>query len=521
MIQVSGIKVSLNEDRDRVIKSCIQDLLGHSCKYTIVRESIDARKGISFVYTIHLDTDMKVIRKSNKINYKYIEKYKEIPPLKGDVQLKNRPVIIGLGPAGLFAALELAKNGYRPVVYERGKDVYSRKNDVDNFWDKGILNPESNVQFGEGGAGTFSDGKLTTRIKDKRVGQVLRSLVQFGAPEDIIYTHKPHVGTDILIDVVKNIREEIIRLGGEVYFESKLNDLSVENGKIEAIKINEDWISAEAVILSIGHSARDTYRMLEDKKVVLTAKPFAVGFRIEHPQLTIDKAQFKENYNHPKLKSAEYHLTHTAKNQRVCYTFCMCPGGRVIASASSPDQVVVNGMSYHSRDLNNANSAILCSITPEDLGGDILSGLTFQEEIEHAAFLMGGSNYNAPVQLVGDFLNRKISTEYGRVEASYKPACTFARLDTIYPEYIYETIAESILAFGKKLKDFDMNDAVLTGVETRTSSPLRIRRKDNLESDNVTGLYPCGEGAGYAGGIISAAVDGIKAALSLINKFYM
>ena len=519
MIQINGIKVALTEDKDTIIKKNIKELIGQSCEYTIVKESIDARKDIVFVYTVNVDTDKKNIRSTKKINFKYLERYQELPIEKGSIPLKNRPVVIGFGPAGIFAALELAKHGYKPIVFERGKDVYSRKQDVDNFWENGILHPESNVQFGEGGAGTFSDGKLTTRIKDKRVGKLLESLVRFGAPEDIIYTHKPHVGTDILIDVVKNIREEIVRLGGEIHFESKLSDIEVEDGRIKAIKINDKWLDAEAVILSIGHSARDTYRMLFEREVTLVPKPFAVGFRIEHPQIVIDKAQFKEHYNHPKLKAAEYHLTYTTKSQRACYTFCMCPGGRVIASASSPNQVVVNGMSYHSRGLDNANSAVLCSITPEDMGKDILSGINFQEQIEHKAFIMGGSNYSAPIQLVGDFLNRTSSKELGGVAASYKPSCTFARLDTLYPEYIYESISEAILDFGKKLKGFDMTDAVLTGVETRTSSPLRIKRDDRLEADNLIGLYPCGEGAGYAGGIVSAAVDGIKAATSIMYKF--
>lgn len=520
MIQINDIKVLLDEDKDEIIQKIIKQLIGHTLNFTIVKESIDARKGISFIYTVNVDTNI-IPKFNNKIKYKIIEKTKAPRVIKGNIKLSTRPIIIGFGPAGMFAALQLATYGYKPIIFERGEDVETRRNTVEEFWEYGKLNPESNVQFGEGGAGTFSDGKLTTRIKDPRVHLILENLVQYGAPDDILYSNKPHVGTDILVDVVKNIRTKIIELGGSVHFNSKLVELEIYNNRLNKIKVDNQWYETEVLILAVGHSARDTYRMLHAAKVDLLPKPFAVGFRIEHPQIMIDKAQFKEYYDHPKLKSAEYHLTHTTSNGRACYTFCMCPGGRVIASSSDIEQVVVNGMSYHARNLSNANSAILCSVSPEDFGDRILEGLDFQENIERKAFIMGGSNYSAPIQRVGDFLCKKNSNSLGDVTPSYKPDYQFARLDTIYPDFVYETISEGIKAFGKKLKNFDLKDAILTGVETRTSSPLRIQRNTALESTNVSGLYPCGEGAGYAGGIVSAAVDGIKAADSIITKYYL
>lgn len=518
MIQIRNIKVPLNEEMKEVVEQAIQALFGRLYPYVIVKESIDARKDICFVYTINVDAP-KVRNHTKKYQYEAVSPVNAEPIRKGNSFLEHRPIIIGFGPAGMFAALKLAQEGYRPIVFERGLSAIERKRDVEAFWESGILKPDSNVQFGEGGAGTFSDGKLTTRIKDRRVGEVLEMLVAFGAPNEIRYAAKPHVGTDILIDVVQQLRNEIIRLGGEVRFQSCLTDIRINQGKIEAVQINNEWFESEVVVLAIGHSARDTFRLLHKRGVQLIPKPFAVGFRIEHPQVVIDKAQYKEHFDHPKLKSAEYALTHRARNGRSCYTFCMCPGGRVIASASEYNQVVVNGMSYHARDLENANSAVLCSITPEDFSGDVLSGVVFQEEIEHRAFEMGGADYSAPIQLVGDFLNRRESNELGSVVPSYKPGVQFARLDQIYPEFVYEGIADAIRSFGKKLKGFDMSDSILTGVETRTSSPIRIVRGESLESANAAGLYPCGEGAGYAGGIVSAAVDGLKAAYRIIEKY--
>lgn len=520
MIQISNIKVELNEEKDEIIKNTIiSKLKTDEFKYKIVRESVDARKQpIHFVYQVHVDTNKKISFKNDK-NIIEIEPYVAPKLKKGSEVLLNQTAVIGLGPAGLFAALELARNGYKPIVFERGKPVDIRKTDVELFWEKGIFNSMSNVQFGEGGAGTFSDGKLTTRIKDKRVNSVLNDLYKFGADEEITYSHKPHVGTDILIDVVKNIREEIIRLGGEVRFESKLEDIIVEKNELKAIVVNGEKIECNAAILSIGHSARDTFEMLLEKNMEIIQKPFAVGFRIEHPQLIIDKSQYKELHDHPKLKSAEYHLTNLSSTGRSCYTFCMCPGGRVIASSSEKDSVVVNGMSYHARDLENANSAILCSVGSEDFPEHTLGGIEFQRSIEHKAFEMGGGEYFAPVQRVEDFIKRRETTKIGSVVPTYKPGYKFARLDTLYPEIITNSISEAIVSMGRKLKGFDMGDAILTGVETRSSSPVRLLRDENGESVNIKGLYPSGEGAGYAGGIVSAAVDGIKSAQHLIAKF--
>lgn len=520
MIQVANIKVSLQEEKEQIIEKTIKKLLGAVFPYRIVRESIDARRGVVFVYTIHIDAPISKVLKKTKVEYSIVEE--KIPPqIKfGEVKLEERPVIVGFGPAGMFAALELAKNGYAPIVFEQGSDVDKRTQEVALFWEKGVLNPQSNVQFGEGGAGAFSDGKLTSRIKDPAAKKVLESLYEFGAPEEILYAHKPHIGTDILVGVVKNIREEIKRLGGEVHFNAKVSDLTIEEGKVQSIAVNDRKVPTEVLVLAIGHSSRETYRLLYQKGVAIRKKPFAVGFRIEHPQILIDKAQFKENYNHPKLKASEYHLTHTAQTDRGCYTFCMCPGGRVIASSSEEGQVVVNGMSYHARDLENANSAILCTVFPEDFEEHPLSSMQFQEEIEKKAFEMGGSNYFAPIQLVKDYLQKKDSTQLGAVEPSYRPGYSFARLDTIYPDFVHQSLSEAIQAMGQKLKGFNLEDAILTGVETRTSAPIRIVRNDDLTSVNTKGLYPCGEGAGYAGGIVSAAVDGIKVAQAIMKEFY-
>ncbi|MDO5062571.1 MAG: hypothetical protein Q4D77_05290 [Peptostreptococcaceae bacterium] len=519
MIQIPNIKVSLNEEKETVISKTIKKLTGKDHAYRIVKESIDARRGIIFVYTVELDIDKSQVLSRSRIPYSVVTPTTEQRMVYGDQKMSARPVVIGFGPAGIFAALELAKNGYAPIVFEQGSDVDRRTKEVELFWEKGVLNTSSNVQFGEGGAGAFSDGKLTTRIKDPNAREVLRTLQRFGAPDEILYVNKPHIGTDILVGVVKNIRQEIIRLGGEIRFNAKLEDISIKDDGVHQITVDGNSIETDVLILAIGHSSRETFRLLYQKGVELRKKPFAVGFRIEHPQLLIDKAQFKENFDHPKLKASEYHLTHMSSNGRGCYTFCMCPGGRVIASSSEVDQVVVNGMSYHARDLQNANSAILCSVSPEDFGEDPLSAMEFQEEIEHKAFRMGGEDYFAPVQRVGDYLARRMTKQIGEVIPSYRPGYRFARLDTIYPEHIYHSLSEAILSMGSKLSGFSMEDAILTGVETRTSSPVRIVRNEDLESVNVRGLYPCGEGAGYAGGIVSAAVDGIRAAISIIQKY--
>lgn len=528
MLRVSNLKLSIDEDVS-ILKKLILNKLkikeNDLIKYYIYKESIDARKKgrIDFVYTVDVE-----VRNEKSITNKKVKDVVKITENKyvgvevGSEKLKNRPVIVGSGPAGLFAALLLAQKGYNPLLLERGLDVDKRTEDINNFWEKSKFKPNSNVQFGEGGAGTFSDGKLTTRIKDIRCRKVLEELVNFGSPEEILYSHKPHVGTDILKDVVKNIRNEIIRLGGEVRFDSKVTDISIENEVIKSVTINEkEKIDTDVVILAIGHSARDTYEMLYERGVKIIQKPFAIGARIEHPQELINKSQYKEFYNHPRLGAADYRLIEHTSNGRTAYTFCMCPGGSVIASASNEGEVVTNGMSEHARDKDNANSAFLVNVVPEDFGSEHpLAGVHFQQKYERLAFELGGRNYNAPIQLVGDFLEGRVSTEIGSVEPSYKPGYKFVDLGQCLPDFVVETMKEALVGFDRKIKGFAMKDAVLTGVETRSSAPIRIvRDEESLQSINTKNLYPCGEGAGYAGGIVTAAVDGIKCAEKIIQHY--
>lgn len=527
MLRISNIKISIDENPSDIKQLVLKKLKIKSSdliKYYIYKESIDARKGkVNFVYTIDVDVknEEKILGKNIKDVVKIKElKYEDVEP--GTKKLDKRPVIIGSGPAGLFAALLLAQRGYKPILLERGLDVDQRTEDINNFWKERKFKNNSNVQFGEGGAGTFSDGKLTTRIKDIRCRKVLEELVNFGSPEEILYSHKPHVGTDILKDVVKNIRNEIIRLGGEVKFDSQVTDISRVNDKIESITINNsEVIEADVVVLAIGHSARDTYEMLYNRGVNIIQKPFAIGVRIEHPQELINKSQYKEFHDHPRLGAADYRLIEHTSNGRTAYTFCMCPGGSVIASASYEGQVVTNGMSEHARDKDNANSGFLVNVVPDDFGSDHpLAGMYFQEKYEKLAYEIGGRNYNAPLQLVGDFLNDRVSTKIGSVKPSYEPGYTFADLRRCLPEFVTDTMKEALIGFDRKIKGFAMDDAVLTGVETRSSAPIRIVRDENtLESTNTKNLYPCGEGAGYAGGIVTAAVDGIKCAEKIISKY--
>ena len=527
-IRINNIILSIEEDNSLIKKKVAKKLRIkeediHSLK--VIKESIDARKkdDIKFNYCVDItcDNEKSIVKKINNNNVKLEDENKEEKFIYGNKKLKSRPVVIGFGPAGIFASLTLAKHGYKPIVFERGEDVDKRTETVEKFWDTGELNLNSNVQFGEGGAGAFSDGKLTTRIKDKRCTFVLEEFVENGAPEEITYVGKPHIGTDILKGVVKNIREKIKKLGGEVHFNSKLEKINVEDGKLKSIIINGKEIPCECLILAIGHSSRDTYEMLYNNKVLMEQKPFAIGVRIEHPQDIINKSQYGKYANHPKLKAADYRLTYQSKKEnRGVYSFCMCPGGVVVGAASEEGRLVSNGMSYHARDLENANSALVVTVGPDDFKGDHpLAGMEFQRHYASLAFKLGGRTYKAPVQLIGDFLNDKKSTKLGSVIPTYKPGFEFRELKECLPKAVVDTLKEGILVFGKRIDGYDMYDGILTGIETRTSAPVRILRNEKLQSVSVKGLYPTGEGAGFAGGIISAAVDGIKASERIMEEY--
>lgn len=527
MIRVNEVKLSIDEDIKTLGNKIAKKLRispQEIIDFKIYKESIDARKrneiNFAYIVDVNVQNEDRVLSKNKNVQKSPDLSYKDAT--SGDNELLNRPVIIGTGPAGMFAGLILAQRGYKPILLERGQDVDTRTKDVYEFWNNRKLNLESNVQFGEGGAGTFSDGKLTTRIKDIRCRKVLEEFVNAGAPEEILYSYKPHIGTDILKSVVKNIRQSIIDLGGEVRFGSKVTDVFIENGRIAGVEINESrTLDVQEVILAVGHSARDTYEMLNSRKVKIRQKPFSIGVRIEHPQPLINKSQYKRQAEHPRLGAADYRLTYQSKNGRAVYTFCMCPGGTVVAAASEADTVVTNGMSEYARDKNNANSALLVQINTEDFESDHpLAGVEFQRKWEQAAFEIGGGDYGAPAQLVGDFLLDKTSEKLGVVKPSYLPNIKLTNLKKCLPQYVVESMREAIIEMDKKLKGFALPDALMTGVETRSSAPIRIEREEeSMESVNVAGLYPIGEGGGYAGGIISAAVDGIKAAEKIIYKY--
>ena len=433
---------------------------------------------------------------------------------------KKRPVVVGFGPCGIFVALILAQMGLKPIVLERGQAVRQRTQDTWGLWRKKILNPESNVQFGEGGAGTFSDGKLYSQIKDPKFygRKVLHEFVKAGAPEEILYVSKPHIGTFRLVSMVEKMRAEMIELGAEIRFGARMTDLLIEKGRVQGVQLADgEVIESNHVVIALGHSARDTFEMLHKRRVFMEPKPFSVGFRIEHPQSLIDKARFGKYAGHPILGAADYKLVHHASNGRAVYSFCMCPGGTVVAATSEPNRVVTNGMSQYSRNERNANSGIVVSINPSDYpetdpNDAALAGIEFQRFWESRAFELGGGDYSAPAQLVGDFVAGQASKEFGKVQPSYKPGVTLGSLDSSLPDYAIAAIREALPEFDKQIKGYFLHDALLTGVETRTSSPLRITRGENMQSLNVKGLYPAGEGAGYAGGILSAGVDGIKVA---------
>ncbi|MDQ0142421.1 NAD(P)/FAD-dependent oxidoreductase [Cupriavidus necator] len=499
--------------------------------YTVFRRAHDARKRSDIKLTYIIDIEVRdeaaaIRRMAGKPNwsvtpdmaYHFVARAPQGGP-------QSRPVVIGMGPCGLLAGLILAQSGFRPIILERGKAVRERTRDTFGLWRKSVLNPESNVQFGEGGAGTFSDGKLYSQIKDpKHYGRkVLNEFVRAGAPEDILYKARPHIGTFRLVSMVEKMRAEIIELGGEIRFETRVDDIDIDRGQVRGLKLsNGEYLEADHVIMAVGHSARDTFEMLHARGVFMEAKPFSLGFRIEHPQGLINRSRFGKFAGNKLLGAADYKVVHHCSNGRSVYSFCMCPGGTVVAAASEPGRVVTNGMSQYKRAERNANAGIVVGITPEDYPGGPLAGIAFQRKWEERAFELGGGNYNAPGQLVGDFIAGRASTALGSVEPSYKPGVTPTDLSTSLPDYVIEAIREGIPEIDKKLPGFALHDAVLTGVETRTSSPLRIRRNhDDYQSINVKGLYPAGEGAGYAGGIYSAAIDGIEVAeavaLSLVG----
>lgn len=528
--RINNINLDIEEDFSLVKNKAAKKLnisINDFKSFKILRESIDARRKdcIKFNYSVLVELENENKMKNRLSNFRkndviYQEKEEKENFKYGAERLKERPVIVGMGPCGMFAGLMLAQNGYKPIIIERGYDVEKRTDTVSHFWKSGELDLNCNVQFGEGGAGTFSDGKLTTRIKDKRCDYILQEFVENGAPDEIIYSGKPHIGTDILKDVVKNIREKIIAYGGEVKFASKLSDISVCNGKLKSIKINDEEIKCSVLILGIGHSSRDTYEMLYRHGIEMEQKPFAIGVRIENLQSLINENQYGKYAFHPKLHGADYRLSHTCTNGRGVYSFCMCPGGEVVAAASEENRLVTNGMSLYKRDKENANAALVVTVGREDFEGTSpLSGMQFQRHYESLAYKLGGGKYTAPIQLADDFLHDRKSTGFGGVKPTYRPSFELKELKMCLPGYVTESLREGLIVFNRKIKGYAENGALLTGIETRTSAPLTIKRNENLESTSIGGLYPCGEGAGYAGGIISAAVDGVKAAEIIMHKY--
>ena len=515
MIKITNIKIKADLSDDELFEKIYKKYKINKNDVTerrIIKKSIDARNKADIFYNYSVELECK---NENKIKNVQIVKKEE--PFKIIVNRKSskRPVIIGAGPAGLFSALTLAQNGIKPIIIERGKTVDERKKDVEEFQKTGKLNTLSNVQFGEGGAGTFSDGKLTSGIHNPLCKIVLKEFYNFGAPEQILYINKPHIGTDNLINIIRNMRNEIIKLGGEFLFNEKVTDFEFENSKVTAV-ICGKRIETDTVILAIGHSARSTFEKLYEKGVKMEKKNFSIGVRIEHKQSMINKSQYGE-ITKLKLPPAEYKMAYHGEN-RSCYTFCMCPGGTVIASSSEPETIVTNGMSVYARNGENANSAVLVNVTPNDFKGESpLEGMYFQKDLEQKAFKLGGSNYNAPIQRFEDFENNVKSTHIGEIKPTYKPGVTLSNLNEILPDFISKTLIEGIKYFDKSIKGFAHPDAILTGVETRSSSPVQITRNENKQS-NIKGLYPCGEGAGYAGGIMSAAVDGIKCAIAVLTQ---
>ncbi len=523
MIRVRQVKVpvskdNLKEEISKKLRINIDDIKN----IKIVKKSIDSRHKPNnyYVYEVDINTlnEDQILNRfnSNDIFQTPIEEYQFKPT--GFNRLNNQIVIVGSGPAGLFAAYMLSTYGYNPLVIERGSDIDTRINKVNKFWKDNILDTECNVQFGEGGAGTFSDGKLNTLIKDKdfRMKKVFEIFVEHGAPQDIMYENKPHIGTDILVSVVKNIRKTIIKNGGRFRFHTKLTNIKYEKNQLKSIIVNDsEEIYCDCLILAIGHSARDTFKMLYDNKLLMEPKPFAIGIRIQHPQILIDNNQYGFN-NDKRLPAASYKLTHTCKNGRGVYTFCMCPGGYVVNSSSENNMLAINGMSYHARDSKIANSAVIVTVTPKDFGNNPLDGVEFQRKLESITYKVGDGLI--PVQLFKDFINNKESIDIKSIEPKFKGNYKLTKLNNIFPDYIIESLKEGIYAFDKKIKGYASDYALLAAIESRTSSPVRIIRDDSLES-NIKGIYPTGEGAGYAGGITSSAMDGIKIAETIMKKY--
>ncbi|GGD97623.1 NAD(P)/FAD-dependent oxidoreductase [Caballeronia grimmiae] len=535
MLRLSEIKLPLDHPESAIEPAVVARLaeIGVSAdelvSFQVFRRAHDARKRsdikLTYIIDVTLQDEASVLQRLKShphphcgvtpdMAYRFVAKAPERANML-------RPVVIGMGPCGLFAGLILAQMGFRPIILERGKAVRERTKDTWGLWRRNELNPESNVQFGEGGAGTFSDGKLYSQIKDpKHYGRkVLDEFVKAGAPDDILYLSRPHIGTFRLVSMVENMRATIHQLGGEVRFQQRVEDIDIDNGKVRGLRLSTgEVLRCDHVVLAVGHSARDTFEMLHSRGVYMEAKPFSLGFRIEHPQGVIDRARFGKFAGHERLGAADYKVVHHCSNGRAVYSFCMCPGGTVVAAASEPGRVVTNGMSQYSRAERNANAGIVVGITPEDFPGGPLAGIAFQRKWEERAFELGGGDYSAPGQLVGDFIAGRASASLGSVVPSYKPGVKPTDLSTALPDYVIEAIREALPELDKKIPGFAMHDAVLTGVETRTSSPIRVRRKDDYQSVNVDGLYPAGEGAGYAGGIYSAAIDGIEVAEAVALK---